>query len=50
MTLRTVFGAHPRSSIERASRSTSCRVMLSTRRLPMAGESEMRCIDSQFCR
>ena len=35
MTLRTVFGASPRSSIARASRSTSSRVTVSTRRLPM---------------
>ena len=42
MTLRTVSGASPCSSIERASRSTSDLVTLSTRRLPIAGETWTR--------
>jgi hypothetical protein len=49
MTFRTVFGASPRLSIARASRSTSSRLTVSTRRLPSAGETWTRCIDSQFC-
>jgi hypothetical protein len=37
MTLRTVLGAAPLASIARASRSMSCRLTDSTRRLPSAG-------------
>jgi hypothetical protein len=51
MTLRTVFGESPRPSIDRARRSTSSRVTSSIRREPIAGETWIRCVDSQFsCR
>ena len=49
-TLRTLFGASPRRSIERAKASTSAVDTSATRRLPRAGEMCTRCIDSQFCR
>src|SRR4051812_38455991 len=50
MTLRTVFGDEPRSSIELASRSTSRVVTAATFFFHMAGEMWTRCIDSQFWR
>jgi hypothetical protein len=48
MTLRTVFGARPASSI--ATVSTSAIVTRSTGWSPRRGEMWTRCIDSQFCR